>query len=264
MEGCLRTYDQTPTGLGGDTNLLHPDGKDSKGKDRYKPSIMQPGYNLRPEVIESLFVLWRVTKKKRYREAGWKIFESISEHCAVEGSGFSGLVDANVLPLGKAGLTNSQPSFFMAETLKYLYLLFSEDDVIPLEEYVFTTQGHPLSIKPRCSQEHYAHLGAFSHLAQGCTGSWGFTKDDWPWDVPVLLFLLTVSFMAGRKLNRKLGKLGCSRKHRDIVRRKRDQLVRALIFGVVVTIGPLVVVHSVEHYTQQLKTGRSDSVVKLL
>jgi len=40
-----------------------------------------------------------------------------------------------------------QESFFLAETLKYLYLLFTDDDVIPLDRYVFNTEAHPLSTK---------------------------------------------------------------------------------------------------------------------
>jgi len=41
---------------------------------------------------------------------------------------------------------NSMQSFFFAETLKYLYLLFSPDDVLPLDRYVFTTEAHPLGV----------------------------------------------------------------------------------------------------------------------
>jgi hypothetical protein len=39
-------------------------------------------------------------------------------------------------------------SFFMAETLKYLYLLFSDDDVISLDKFVFNTEAHPLMRRP--------------------------------------------------------------------------------------------------------------------
>ena len=35
------------------------------------------------------------------------------------------------------------PSYFLAETLKYLYLLFSEEPV-DLEKVVFNTEAHPL------------------------------------------------------------------------------------------------------------------------
>jgi hypothetical protein len=40
-------------------------------------------------------------------------------------------------------------SFFLAETLKYLYLLFSTPDTISLDTYVFNTEAHPfLKITP--------------------------------------------------------------------------------------------------------------------
>lgn len=38
-------------------------------------------------------------------------------------------------------------SFFLGETLKYLYLLFSDDpDLLSLDTYVFNTEAHPLPI----------------------------------------------------------------------------------------------------------------------
>lgn len=37
-------------------------------------------------------------------------------------------------------------TFFLAETLKYLYLLFSPPSVISLDEWVFNTEAHPLRI----------------------------------------------------------------------------------------------------------------------
>lgn len=39
-----------------------------------------------------------------------------------------------------------QQSFFMAETLKYLYLLFSPRDKLSLEEWVFNTEAHPIKV----------------------------------------------------------------------------------------------------------------------
>ena len=39
-------------------------------------------------------------------------------------------------------------SFFLAETLKYLYLINAPDDIIPLHRYVFNTEAHPFPIKP--------------------------------------------------------------------------------------------------------------------
>ena len=41
---------------------------------------------------------------------------------------------------------DEQPSFFLAETLKYLFLIFSDEDVLPLNEWVFNTEAHPLPV----------------------------------------------------------------------------------------------------------------------
>lgn len=40
-------------------------------------------------------------------------------------------------------LRNEMESFWIAETLKYYYLLFSEPDVISLDEWVLNTEAHP-------------------------------------------------------------------------------------------------------------------------
>jgi mannosyl-oligosaccharide alpha-1,2-mannosidase len=37
-------------------------------------------------------------------------------------------------------------SYFLAETLKYLYLLFDDKDTIPLDKWVFNTEAHPLPV----------------------------------------------------------------------------------------------------------------------
>lgn len=38
---------------------------------------------------------------------------------------------------------NEMESFWIAETLKYYYLLFAEPDVISLDEWVLNTEAHP-------------------------------------------------------------------------------------------------------------------------
>ena len=39
-------------------------------------------------------------------------------------------------------------SFFLGETLKYLYLLFADRHEVDLDKWVFNTEGHPLPIRP--------------------------------------------------------------------------------------------------------------------
>lgn len=50
-------------------------------------------------------------------------------------------------------------SFFLAETLKYLYLLFSPPSVIPLDEWVFNTEAHPIRIVTRHDGEDLKNTG---------------------------------------------------------------------------------------------------------
>lgn len=64
--------------------------------------------------------------------------------CRTE-NGFATLVQADN---PEPQMDDNMPSFFLAETLKYLYLLFSDDDILPLDQWVFNTEGHPLLITP--------------------------------------------------------------------------------------------------------------------
>lgn len=102
-------------------------------------------YILRPEVIESYFYLWRLTKDQKYRDWGWEAVQALEKHCRVEG-GYTGLKNVYQADGPKDDV---QQSFFLAETLKYLYLLFSDDSVLPLDQWVLNTEAHPLPIKNR-------------------------------------------------------------------------------------------------------------------
>jgi mannosyl-oligosaccharide alpha-1,2-mannosidase len=122
----------------------------------------QDTHNLqRPETIESLLYMYRITGDNQYREWGWDMFKAFIKHTAViqpvvdhhhsetEGSqtasaskrivGFTSLSNANHDPPVQR---DNMESFWMAETLKYFYLLFSEPDFIPLEDVVLNTEAH--------------------------------------------------------------------------------------------------------------------------
>lgn len=97
-------------------------------------------YIQRPEAVETWFYLWRLTKDPKYRQWGWEFYEAMQKTTRKE-FGYTGLRDAN----DPATADDLQQSFFLAETLKYLYLLFCPDDVIPLDKFVFNTEAHPFS-----------------------------------------------------------------------------------------------------------------------
>ncbi|XP_052035600.1 mannosyl-oligosaccharide 1,2-alpha-mannosidase IB isoform X2 [Apodemus sylvaticus] len=99
-------------------------------------------YILRPEVIETYWYLWRFTHDPRYRQWGWEAALAIEKSCRVSG-GFSGVKDVYSQTPAHDDV---QQSFFLAETLKYLYLLFSGDDLLPLDHWVFNTEAHPLPV----------------------------------------------------------------------------------------------------------------------
>lgn len=96
----------------------------------------------RPETVESLFYMWRITGDVKYREWGWEMFKSFVNYTAVEeGGGFTSLQNANKIP---PTVKDNMESFWLAETLKYFYLLFSPDDLLPLDKIVLNTEAHPL------------------------------------------------------------------------------------------------------------------------
>ena len=105
---------------------------------------------MRPEYVESLFYFYRTTGDEVYRDRGWAVFQALVTHCRVKATGaFAGLKDVRS---PNPELDDAMPSFFLAETLKYLYLLFSERDVYPLDDWVFTTEAHLLATEPRCDR----------------------------------------------------------------------------------------------------------------
>ena len=44
------------------------------------------------------------------------------------------------------GGRDKMESFFLGETLKYLFLLFGDENIVPLDKYVFNTEAHPLPV----------------------------------------------------------------------------------------------------------------------
>ncbi|XP_010544166.1 PREDICTED: mannosyl-oligosaccharide 1,2-alpha-mannosidase MNS1 [Tarenaya hassleriana] len=131
---CYNFYQSTPTKLAGE-NYFFNSGQDM--------SVGTSWNILRPETVESLFYLWRFTGNKTYQEWGWNIFEAFEKNSRIE-TGYVGLKDVTT-----GAKDNKMQSFFLAETLKYMYLLFSPSNVIPLDEWVFNTEAHPLKIVTR-------------------------------------------------------------------------------------------------------------------
>ena len=100
--------------------------------------VIDPGYPLRPEIAESAYYLFHYTKDPKYLRMGTEIFEDILESCHTE-NGETVLKSVLTKEMG-----DRMPSYFLAETLKYLYLLFAPEDTLDFDRVVFNTEGHPL------------------------------------------------------------------------------------------------------------------------
>ena len=188
-QGCVWAYQHSPTGIMPETFTMmacqdldglqceynqtefeiearRPKCDAFAGADDYCPKNLLPDgwlssldakYNLRPEAIESVFIMWRITGDKYWRDIGWEMFESIIKHTRTP-FGHSALrsvlytKEATVVEGGvmvrrqRAPQADEMESFWFAETLKYFWLLFSEVDLISLDDYVLNTEAHPLRL----------------------------------------------------------------------------------------------------------------------
>ncbi|KAJ7115276.1 glycoside hydrolase [Mycena epipterygia] len=158
LEGCMETH-RTATGLSPEIVQFQPSAEQPnrdwhiKGSRPGGPATYDARYMLRPETVESLFIAWRLTGDVRYREYAWGIFQAIEKHCRLPGGGYATVLDVDTVPVRH---DDKQETFYLSETLKYLFLTFADGGVLPLDEYVLNTEAHPLpifrpSIKPMFS-----------------------------------------------------------------------------------------------------------------
>ncbi len=117
------------------------------------------GYPLRPEFIESVFYLYRATRDPHLLQIGADVVEAIYSSARTE-CGF-----ATVKSVYDHTIEDRMESFFLAETLKYLYLLFDETNfvnndgskgvvidrngtqcVVDSGSYVFNTEAHLIDV----------------------------------------------------------------------------------------------------------------------
>lgn len=100
--------------------------------------ITYPGYELRPEIIESTYYLYNLTGDAQYLNEGQRYFEDLKKYCRTE-SAYAALKDVR-----SKEKKDAMESFYFAETLKYMYLLYAPRDTVNLRSVVFNTEAHPL------------------------------------------------------------------------------------------------------------------------
>ncbi|KAK3314360.1 family 47 glycosyl hydrolase [Apodospora peruviana] len=160
-KGCIYSYRAMPTGIGPERHNTAPCAsrekcawdeqtfnEEKKKRPEWSPhlpkgftTVKDPRYILRPEAIESVFILYRITGKQEYQEAAWDMFTAVANGTATQ------YANAAVLDVTKGEYPLPQEdymeSFWLAETLKYFYLAFSPPDLISLDDYVLNTEAHP-------------------------------------------------------------------------------------------------------------------------
>lgn len=149
-ETCYHMYSRSPSGLAGEQIRISRDGG----------WRMSGGYQLRPEAVEAFFYMYRHTKDEKYRDWGWEVFENIERHCRTPSGGYTVL---HVARTRKPRQGDIMHSFLLAETFKYLFLLFGDDDnELSPEQWVFNTEAHPLLITPSIGEERTGGFHGFA------------------------------------------------------------------------------------------------------
>ncbi|XP_020092701.1 alpha-mannosidase I MNS4 isoform X2 [Ananas comosus] len=123
----------------------------------------QRSYPLRPELMESTYWLFKATRDPRYLDAGRDMVASL-QYGARCPCGYCHIEDVE-----SHKQDDHMESFFLAETVKYLWLLFDlaigPDNIVENGpyKYIFSTEGHLLPATPEIAlvNEHCSYFGAF-------------------------------------------------------------------------------------------------------
>lgn len=123
-----------------------------------EPGEKRAAFPLRPEMVESLMYLYRATKDETWLELGAEMID------AIESSARTKCGYATINNVKEHSIEDRMESFFLAETTKYLYLLFDPTNFIHSKGdqariltspknltcviygggYIFNTEAHPV------------------------------------------------------------------------------------------------------------------------
>lgn len=106
--------------------------------DYQKMEVVNGGYPLRPEIVESAYILHQYTGDEKYLQMGKTFFDDTVKYCRTE-AGYASL--KSVVTKEKA---DTMHSFLLAETFKYYYLLFAPEKTLDFKKVVFNTEAHPI------------------------------------------------------------------------------------------------------------------------
>lgn len=150
--GCGWAYKSFPTGMMPEIfNLLSCPSLEpcNYERERWTPARegIPPGfqhardarYLLRPEAIESVFIMYRITADPIWQDMAWEMFQAILRFTSTP---YGNAAIEDVVSLSTKQ-TDTMESFWLSETLKYFYLIFSPPSLISLDQYVLNTEAHP-------------------------------------------------------------------------------------------------------------------------
>jgi hypothetical protein len=100
-------------------------------------TVQSPGYELRPEIVESIFYLRHYTQDPKYLAMGRTLFDDFVKYDRTD-FGYAAL--KSVVTKQKR---DDMESFVLAETFKYYYLLF-DPGALDFDAVTFNTEAHPL------------------------------------------------------------------------------------------------------------------------
>ncbi|KAL6769616.1 MAN1 [Auxenochlorella protothecoides x Auxenochlorella symbiontica] len=180
---CYEGYRNTPSGLAPEVWhwVAHMPDDNPRGMGEFSITSLDAHSLLRPETAESLYLLYKVTGDPAYQDQAWAIFRAVQRWARVRagahpphGGGCEGAGEGcHEHPANYASLDNvaaapssqrdSQESFFLSETLKYLWLVQADapdacavanctragpgrPSLFPLDTWVFNTEAHPLPL----------------------------------------------------------------------------------------------------------------------
>ena len=99
--------------------------------------VTSPRNDLRPECVNAAFDLWRLTGNARYKHTAYRSFQGMRDHLRVPG-GYTVAVDMTATPVR---LGNLMPGYWLAENLKYLYLMFADSPRFDHRTGLLSTEG---------------------------------------------------------------------------------------------------------------------------
>jgi hypothetical protein len=103
-------------------------------------SALSTGYFLRPEYVDSAFILYTKTGEEIYRDRTRLLYENMKQHCRVE-NGYTIITDLTTRPMTKGDLTSG---YWWSENMKYFYLAFADSSRFNYDDYYVTTEANVL------------------------------------------------------------------------------------------------------------------------